>query len=77
MSSAWNIRTKDGSVNIALPADFRANVDVRTREGNIGVEPPLTLQGNVDKTRAQGTLNGGGPLLSVRTLDGSVRLTGP
>src|SRR5581483_3389459 len=74
MSSPWNIRTTDGSVNVALPADFRANVEVQTRQGSVGVDAPLALQGTVGKTRVQGTLNGGGPLLSVHSEDGSVRL---
>jgi DUF4097 and DUF4098 domain-containing protein YvlB len=76
MTSQWNIRTKDGSISIALPSDFPANLDVGTRDGTIGVDLPVTTQGKQDRKHFQGTLNGGGPVLSVHSQDGSVRLIG-
>jgi DUF4097 and DUF4098 domain-containing protein YvlB len=76
MTSAWNIRTKDGSVSVAVPPDLAANLDVGTRDGNIGVDVPVTMQGNSDRRHLQAALNGGGPVLSVHTEDGSIRVTG-
>jgi DUF4097 and DUF4098 domain-containing protein YvlB len=74
MSSPWNVRTKDGSVELTLPTDFQANLDARTRDGHISSGLPITVEGNLSKSHVQGTLNGGGPLLTVRTDDGSIRL---
>jgi len=76
MASAWNIRTKDGSVTVSLPSDFPANLDVGTRDGSVGVELPVTVQGQQDRKHLRGTIDGGGPLLSVQTLSGSVRIIG-
>ena len=77
MSSPWSIRTRDGSVDLRLPADLQADLDVRAAEdGHISLGLPVTVRGGVSKSHVQGTLNGGGPLLSVRTGDGSIRLSG-
>jgi len=76
MSSAWNIRTVDGSVTVALPTDFHANLDVSTRDGSIGVNLPLATQETPDRRHLRGTINGGGSVLAVHTEDGSIRVNG-
>ncbi|MBV8806878.1 MAG: DUF4097 family beta strand repeat protein, partial [Sinobacteraceae bacterium] len=76
MSSPWNIRTRDGGVNLTLPADLQADLDVRANDGHISLGLPVTVQGDVSKSRVSGTMNGGGPTLTVRTDDGSVLLSG-
>ncbi|MEA3176503.1 MAG: hypothetical protein QOI59_26 [Gammaproteobacteria bacterium] len=76
MSGAWNIRTVDGGIELALPHDFQANVDARTRDGHISLALPVTVQGNIGKSEVHGTLNGGGPELTLRSTDGSIRLNG-
>jgi DUF4097 and DUF4098 domain-containing protein YvlB len=74
MSSPWNVRTKDGSVELTLPTELQANLDARTRDGHISSKLPVTVAGELSKSHIEGTMNGGGPLLSVRTGDGSIRL---
>jgi hypothetical protein len=76
MSSAWNIRTTDGRVDLALPRDFQANLDASTRDGHITLGLPVAVEGKVDHSRVRGTMNGGGPPLVIRTGDGSIRLNG-
>jgi hypothetical protein len=76
MSSPWKVRTKDGSVRLALPPDLQANLDVSTRDGHIASDLPVTVHGDIGRSQVQGTLNGGGPLLTVHTGDGAIRLNG-
>jgi hypothetical protein len=74
MSSAWSIRTVDGSVELALPQDFQANLDASTRDGHISLGLPVAVQGNIGKTQVRGTMNGGGPALTIHTGDGSIHI---
>src|SRR5262249_54391246 len=76
MFSPWNVQTKDGSVRLALPPDLQADLDVSTRDGHIATDLPVTVHGNIGRAQVQGTLNGGGPLLTVHTGDGAIRLNG-
>ncbi len=76
MSSAWSIRSGDGGVDLALPTDFRANLDVSTKDGHITLGLPVTVQGDLGTSLVRGTMNGGGPSLVIRTGDGSIHLKG-
>jgi DUF4097 and DUF4098 domain-containing protein YvlB len=76
MSSSWSIHASDGSVELSLPTDFKAELDLSTSDGRITLGLPLTVQGNINKTRIHGTLNGGGPTLTVHADDGSIQLNG-
>ena len=74
MSSGWEIKTTDGSVDVAVPKDLRANLDASTSDGRISVGLPVTVQGDMSKSHVQGTINGGGPVLLIHTSDGSIRV---
>ena len=74
MSSAWSIQSVDGSVDLALPQDFQANLDARTGDGHITLGLPVAVQGNIGKTEVRGTMNGGGPALTIHTGDGSIHI---
>ena len=76
MSSAWSIRTVDGSVELALPQGFQANLDASTGDGHITLALPVAVQGNIGKTEVRGTMNGGGPALTIHTGDGSIHIRG-
>jgi hypothetical protein len=75
MTSAWQIRTVDGSVDVSLPHDFQANIDASTQDGRIKLAAPVTVQGEISKSRVRGTLNGGGPELTLKSTDGSIRIS--
>jgi DUF4097 and DUF4098 domain-containing protein YvlB len=77
-SGAWEIRTGSGNVQVRLPANSAFDADLSTSSGTIEVNSPIemTVQGRVEETRKQirGKVRGGGPLLSVRTGSGDVRV---
>ena len=74
MTSSWDVSTSDGSVEVALPQDFKASLDASTADGHITLNLPVQVQGEVSKSHVHGTLNGGGPSFRIHSSDGSVRL---
>ncbi len=75
MAADWTLRTGDGSVDLALPADFQANIDATTGDGHISMGVPVTVEGTFSKSELRGKMNGGGQTLTIHTGDGSIRLT--
>lgn len=76
ISSAWRVSSSDGSVEIALPTDLKANLDVSTSDGHIKLGLPVQVQGEMSKSHVRGTLNGGGPPVEVHSSDGSITISG-
>jgi len=74
MGSEWTLRTGDGSVELKLPENFAANVDLHTGDGHITMDLPVAVEGNMRASEIRGKLNGGGNLLTIQTGDGSIRL---
>jgi hypothetical protein len=74
MASAWNITTKNGRVDVDVPRDLQANLDASTDDGHISLGLPVSMQGDISKKTVRGVINGGGPLLSIHSGDGSIRL---
>ena len=78
LSGASHIESRDGSVTLRVPKGLAAELDVKTHDGSISSDLPLMTNGydsHGDSGHSvHGTMNGGGPLLSIRSSDGSVRL---
>jgi DUF4097 and DUF4098 domain-containing protein YvlB len=77
-AGAWEIRTGSGNVHVRLPADAAFDADISTSSGTLDVNAPVatTVQGRVQESRKQivGKVRGGGPLLTLRTGSGDVRI---
>ncbi len=77
-SGAWEIRTGSGNVHVRLPGNSAFDADISTSSGTIDVDSPIemTVQGRVQESRKtiHGKVRGGGPLLSVRTGSGDIRI---
>lgn len=72
VSSGWRVQTGDGSVQLRLPKNLGANLELHTGDGRIQMDLPLTVTGAQSEHGVQGKLNGGGALVLVRTGDGSI-----
>ncbi len=72
MQSDWRVHTGDGSVQLRLPSDLAADVELQTGDGHIGLDMPLSVTNLQSEHEIRGKLNGGGPLLTVKTGDGSI-----
>ena len=70
-----SIHTSNGSVRLTVPENYNARLVAGTNNGSINVGFPVTVQGNLRRGRdIDTTLGSGGPTISVRTSNGSVRL---
>jgi hypothetical protein len=78
MLEDWMIATNDGSVSIELPDGFNAEIEAEPSSGG-RVRNDLTLTSQTGGTRDARTLKGrlgdGGKRLTLRTGDGTIRLT--
>lgn len=69
-----DFRTVNGGITLELPADVKAEVEAETVNGEISTDFPLTVSGRFGPRRINGTIGGGGPVLSMETVNGSIRL---
>lgn len=70
-----NLETVNGSVVLGLPCNAKANLKVLSMNGEFYSELPMTSTAGMAAARAfQGKLGTGGGEISVRTINGGVRL---
>ena len=72
----WDIVTGDGSVTLAVPDGFGAQLDAHTGDGGIRMEDVTisNVSGQLGRNTLKGTLGAGGRNVRVRTGDGSITL---
>jgi hypothetical protein len=75
-AAEWNISTGDGSVTLALPEDFGAEIDAHTGDGGIHLQnlELSNVTGRFAKDTLRGRVGSGGSTVRVRTGDGSITL---
>lgn len=69
-----DLSTSGGGISVYLAPGIKADVDARTSGGEVESDLPITVQGAIGEGKLQGKLNGGGPLLTLRTSGGDIRL---
>lgn len=76
------IETFGGNVELRLPADFAATIEMESLNGKLHTDIPVVMrprtatnQGRTE--RQQYTLNGGGALITISTFNGGVFLRSP
>jgi DUF4097 and DUF4098 domain-containing protein YvlB len=74
----WSIRTGSGNVTLNVPADVAFDIDVSSNSGSVTLGHPVstTVQGRIQESRKSvvGKVRGGGPMISVHTGSGEVRV---
>jgi hypothetical protein len=74
----WNglldFKTVNGTITLDLPSSTSAEVKAETLNGDIATDFPLTLQGRISRRHLNGTIGSGGRELSLKTVNGSIRL---
>jgi hypothetical protein len=68
------VRTSNATITARLPQSVAADVKVSTSNGGLTNEFESSFQGRSERHRLDGTIGGGGPLLSLTTSNGSIRL---
>jgi hypothetical protein len=78
-NSRWDhdvtLRTVDGDVDVTLPAAMSVTITGQTVDGDVHADFPVTLAGKWGPRSFRATMGDGGSReLSIRTVDGSIRL---
>ncbi len=74
--SSLNLHTSGGGIVVTLIPDIAADLDARAGWGHVSSDFPVVsmIEEKVSKSRLKGSINGGGPLLKLRTSGGNIRL---
>ena len=65
--------TTNGGIEVTLPRGLKAHLKASTANGNIDTDFPVTVKGRISKS-VDGAINGGGRLINLETVNGSIRL---
>ncbi len=65
--------TTNGGIEVTLPKGLNANLKASTVNGKIKTDFPVTVKGLISKS-VDGVINGGGELIHLKTVNGSIRL---
>ena len=70
----WTLHASmGGDIDVTLHPDITIDIDAQT-QGSISNDFAAQFQGAIGENRLKGTLNGGGPLLKLRSSAGEIRL---
>lgn len=68
------LKTSAGGVTVALPAEAAFQLDAETSAGSVRSDFPVATHSSESHGRLEGPVNGGGPVLKLRSSAGSVRV---
>jgi DUF4097 and DUF4098 domain-containing protein YvlB len=69
-----SFHTTNGGIKLYLPEDVRADIEASTVNGGISTDFPLEVRGRFNRKRIRGRINGGGGLIELHTVNGSIRI---
>ncbi len=69
------LSTSGGSVVAYLADGIGVDLDAHTSGGRVRTDFPVTVQGEISKSNLQAKVNGGGPLLYLRTSGGNISIS--
>jgi Putative adhesin len=67
------LETTNGRIEVAVPSNFSGELDASTTNGSIHTDFPITTTGT-RRNSLRGKINGGGPLLRLRTTNGGIEV---
>lgn len=74
LTGDWRLSASSGSVTISLPQNQAFELDASSSSGGINVDFPVTVTGRINRRSLRGPVQGGGPLLHVRTSSGGISI---
>jgi len=69
-----DLNTTNGAIEISLSPDVKADVTASTVNGSIRTEFTLTVKGKLLKKQVRGGINGGGGMIDLATVNGSITI---
>ncbi len=76
MTSSWRVQTTNGHVDLAVPQDLKADLNVDTHNGRIRLDLPFATRVYDDGHSVHGSLNGGGPEIGLSTTNAGIHVSG-
>lgn len=73
-SNTLEMATVNGSITLTLPPDLSTDVRASTVNGDISSDFPMTVTGRISRRKLEGTIGGGGRVLSLDSVNGSITL---
>jgi DUF4097 and DUF4098 domain-containing protein YvlB len=73
-SNTLEMATVNGSITLTLPPDLNTEVRASTVNGDISSDFPMTVTGRISRRKLEGTIGGGGRVLSLDSVNGSITL---
>jgi hypothetical protein len=73
-SDGLQFETVNGGITLDLPATTSTELEAETLNGDISTDFPMTVQGRFSKRHMSGTIGSGGRHLSLKTVNGSIRI---
>lgn len=74
----WNgglsFETVNGSIDLIMPANVGADLSARSMNGSVKSDFPITATGRITSRRLNGTIGGGGPRLTMSTINGAIEI---
>ena len=74
VTGAINLANKMGNIDLDLPSDSKFSIDANSTLGNIHSDFQVSLKQHMASSTATGEVNGGGPLIQVKTKAGNIDL---
>lgn len=72
INQPWQLRTVSGDIDLSLPVDLSADLELETIDSSLRCDLKLVIQNLRGKGKISGRLNHGGPLISLKTVDGRI-----
>jgi len=70
------LSTSGGDVVVHLPRNAKLNLDAKCSGGRVVSDVPIRVSGRMEEDELEGTMNGGGPMLSLRSSAGRIEIRG-
>jgi DUF4097 and DUF4098 domain-containing protein YvlB len=68
------VSTSGGGVVVEVDPSVALSIDASTSGGSVRSDVPVTTQGKLSNNALNGSMNGGGPLLQLRSSGGGIRI---
>jgi hypothetical protein len=69
-----NLSTSGGGVTVQTQGNAAFNLDAETSGGSVTCDLPVAVQGKIERGRLKGPVNGGGPVVSLRSSGGGIHV---
>ena len=69
--------TVNGSVTLEVPSNFEGELEMETVNGSLQSDFPVTMQGRFNPRHLRAKIGEGGPVIRLKTVNGSVELRKP